>query len=100
MSVTNAILEAFGKELYGERWHGHVADIFGVSKRTVRRWDDGEIPLPDEAALYLHVVLVSKRDQIDRLIASVALKPTDGTSAPISKGQDEQAPASPSHPSR
>jgi hypothetical protein len=77
-TVSPLLLESVGKELYGEHWVGPVADIFGVSKRTVRRWAYGEAPVPDEGALYLRVELRSRQDRINRLLADLSPLPTVG----------------------
>ena len=86
-TVSPLLLESVGKELYGEHWVGPVADIFGVSKRKVRGWLYGEAAVPEEAALYLTVVLKSKKVQIDGLLATLGYMPTDGADSATGKGQ-------------
>tara|TARA_B110000503_G_C6776055_1_gene261348 strand:- start:38 stop:313 length:276 start_codon:yes stop_codon:yes gene_type:complete len=83
--VSPMFLESVGKELYGEHWVGPAADMFGVSKRTVRRWAYGEAPAPQETALYLRIELTSKKIHIERLLADLVPLPTDGPNAKAAK---------------
>lgn len=46
--TTTAILERAGRSLYGERWRFPLARAIGVSDETVRRWMNGDVPLPKD----------------------------------------------------
>jgi transcriptional regulator with XRE-family HTH domain len=39
-----------GQTLYGPSWRAALADALGVSERTIRRWANGEFPIPEHVA--------------------------------------------------
>jgi hypothetical protein len=46
--MTNRSIAVVGRALYGEStWRGKLAEKLGVSPRTLRRWELGEMPVPE-----------------------------------------------------
>lgn len=45
--MTPAELTAAGEAVYGERWQTKLAEMLGVSTRTLRRWVSGANPIPE-----------------------------------------------------
>lgn len=48
--MTPAQFKQLGEALYGPRWQTSLArDLVVVTDRTVRRWSEGEHPIPEQA---------------------------------------------------
>ncbi len=46
MSFDNNTLRAVGTALYGSNWLHQLAQAIRVDSRTMRRWEDGTMPIP------------------------------------------------------
>lgn len=62
-------LRAAGKALYGERWQSPLADSLAVNRRSVKRWVDGDWPIPDRIAAEVDALLAERQTTIARLRA-------------------------------
>lgn len=49
-------LEIVGENLFGMHWVSEMAARLGVTPRTIRRWSNGEYPIPDEVKPALAVI--------------------------------------------
>jgi hypothetical protein len=44
--TANDALKSIGEALYGEHWANSMADDLDVSGRSLRRWANGSMPIP------------------------------------------------------
>ncbi len=67
-------LNEIGEALYGNDWKGQLARDLEVSDRTVRRWANGDAPIPDGLRDDLPGVIANRIEELrrlkDRLMAS------------------------------
>lgn len=45
--MTEAQFATIGEALYGPSWRAALAGALDVAERTVRRWEQGDSPIPD-----------------------------------------------------
>lgn len=60
-----------GIALYGEYWVGALSQELGVSDRSLRRWVNGTVPIPDGVWRDIHALMVEKRTLLDAAIAEI-----------------------------
>jgi hypothetical protein len=75
--MTPATFRLVGQTLYGPSWRAVLADALGVSERTIRRWSNGEFPIPEHVAGELAALCEGRAGEIEtarRDILSVAGK--------------------------
>ena len=46
--MTPSRLISIGKTIYGPAWHASLARGLGVAERTMRRWANGQSPMPPQ----------------------------------------------------
>jgi DNA-binding transcriptional regulator YdaS (Cro superfamily) len=67
-------LELAGTALYGYRWQSSLARDLGVLPRTVRKWANGEKPIPHRQWRYIAALLDQRsrdcKDLARQIIAS------------------------------
>lgn len=67
--MSPADLRAAGEALHGERWQSPLAEALAVNRRTIKRWVDGDWPIPDAITAEIAVLLAARQAQIARLLA-------------------------------
>lgn len=67
--MSSRLLKRCGEALYGPRWQSDLARDLMVSDRTVRRWVDGSIDVPDGVYLELLGLCNERAAELDDLIA-------------------------------
>lgn len=65
--MTPATLAATAEALYGRWWQAALAEAYGVSPRTVRRWAAGTSGIPEDMMDWLRLRCVDKADELDTL---------------------------------
>lgn len=68
------LLRSAGEMLFGDRWKSALADILGVSPRTMKRWASGETDIDFDHGLFRDL-----RNQIKFEIDSLAHRRRDLT---------------------
>jgi len=71
--MTPALFSKIGEALYGPSWRARLGEALTVSERTIRRWQDGTVSIPDGVRFDLadlcrkHSAELAKlADQLDR----------------------------------
>jgi hypothetical protein len=57
-----------GHALYGERWQSGLAADLGIADRSLRRWLNGEAPIPDNIWHEVRTLLIKRMDEIGGLV--------------------------------
>lgn len=64
--MTPTRFSQIGTMLYGSAWRDPLARALKVSERTVRRWADGDSPIPEGIAVDLAALCRKKSDCLAR----------------------------------
>jgi hypothetical protein len=64
-------LKNVGEALYGEHWMGRMADDLGVSDRSLRRWANGSVEIPQGVWEDLLELMRFRREALDDKICQV-----------------------------
>jgi hypothetical protein len=59
--MTPTLLREAGVALYGPRWQTDMARDLDVADRTIRRWANGQNPMPNGLRAEIHALLTTRR---------------------------------------
>jgi len=85
-------LNDIGETLYGEHWQGPLADDLDISVRSMRRWANGSVNVPQGVWEDLVEIMSSRRAALDDKIARVIADflPKSQISAILEQSQREE----------
>lgn len=67
--MTPKLLIKCGSALFpGKNWKSGLAKALGVDKMTIRRWADGDYPVPDNKAQEIFNLVRFRRDALHKLV--------------------------------
>lgn len=67
--MRHADLEMCGVAMYGEHWMGRMADDLGISDRSLRRFANGSVDIPEGVWSDLADIASRRRSEIDEILA-------------------------------
>ena len=71
--MTPDLLRETGEALFGPRWQCELARALGVSDRTMRRWANGEWPIPGAIVDELKPHFDNRINQLEYIIDRLSL---------------------------
>lgn len=71
-------LADIGRALYGERWQTPLSQDLNVNDRSLRRWLNGEVPIPEAVEFEARVLLERRHDEMGGIIR-YTVSPTQRT---------------------
>ena len=66
--MTPALLRRIGAALWGDNWRACLSREVDVLPRTIRRWNSGEMPVPQGVAAQLYNLCLQRADELDDIL--------------------------------